>query len=65
MVALSIQMPALTATWLLTGDRGYGRQACAHPRAWFVSPETPMNPNLLYAQAVQGPFDGSLLRHHR
>ena len=26
MVALSIQMPALTAAWLLTGDRRYGRR---------------------------------------
>ncbi len=58
MVALSIQMPALTATWLLTGDRRYGQKACAHLRAWFVSPETRMNPNLLYSQAVQGSSTG-------
>jgi hypothetical protein len=58
MVAFSIQMPALTAAWLLTGDRRYGRRACAHLRAWFVSPETQMNPNLLYAQAVQGSSTG-------
>jgi Alginate lyase len=58
MVALSIQMPALTAAWLLTGDRRYGQKACAHLRAWFVSPETRMNPNLLYAQAVQGSSTG-------
>jgi hypothetical protein len=58
MVALSIQMPALTAAWLLTGDRSYGQRACAHLRAWFVSPETRMNPNLLYAQAVQGSSTG-------
>src|ERR1700723_1799040 len=58
MVALSIQMPALTAAWLLTGDRSYGQRACAHLRAWFVSTETRMNPNLLYAQAVQGSSTG-------
>jgi hypothetical protein len=58
MVALSIQMPALTAAWLLTGDHRYGRKACAHLRAWFVSPETRMNSNLLYAQAVQGSSTG-------
>jgi hypothetical protein len=58
MVALSIQMPALTAAWLLTGDRSYAQQACAHLRAWFVSSETRMNPNLLYAQAVQGSSTG-------
>jgi len=58
MVALSIQMPAVTAAWLLTGDRRYGQKACAHLRAWFVSPETRLNPNLLYAQAVQGSSTG-------
>jgi len=58
MVALSIQMPALTAAWLLTGNRRYEQKACAHLRAWFVSPETRMNPNLLYAQAVQGSSTG-------
>ncbi len=58
MVALSIQMPALTAAWLLTGNRRHGQKACAHLRAWFVSPETRMNPNLLCAQAVQGSSTG-------
>jgi hypothetical protein len=58
MVALSVQMPALTAAWLLTGDRRYGQKACDHLLAWFVSPETRMNPNLLYAQAVQGSSTG-------
>jgi hypothetical protein len=58
MVALSIQVPTLTAAWLLTGNRRYGEKSCAHLRAWFVSPETRMNPNLLYAQAVQGSSTG-------
>ena len=58
MVALSIQMPALTAAWLLTGDRRYGQKACDRLRAWFVTPETRMNPNLMYAQAVQGVSTG-------
>jgi len=58
MVALSIQMPALTAVWLLSGDSRYGRRAGDHLRAWFVTPETRMNPNLLYAQAVQGVSTG-------
>jgi hypothetical protein len=54
MVRLSIQMPALTAAWLLTGDSRYARRACDHLRAWFVTAETRMNPNLQFAQAVQG-----------
>ncbi len=54
MVALSIRMPALTAAWLLTGDKQFARRACDHLRAWFVTPATRMNPNLMYAQAIQG-----------
>src|SRR5580658_1471188 len=58
MVALSIQMPALTAAWLLTGDSRYGQRACDHLRAWFVTPETRMNPNLQFSQAIQGVSTG-------
>jgi len=58
MVRLSIQMPALTAAWLLTEDNRYAARACDHLRAWFVTPATRMNPNLRYAQAVQGASTG-------
>ena len=52
MIALSVQMPALTAAWLLTKDRRYGERAAEHLRAWFVDPATRMNPNLEFAQGV-------------
>lgn len=58
MIALSIQMPALTAAWLLTGDRRYGRHACEHLRAWFITPDTRMNPNLEFSQGVHGVSTG-------
>lgn len=58
MIALSIQMPALTAAWLLTGDRRYGHHACEHLRAWFIAPATRMNPNLEFSQGVQGVATG-------
>ena len=58
MIALSIRMPALTAAWVLTGDARYGQQACAHLRAWFVTPATRMNPNLEYSQGVHGVSTG-------
>jgi len=58
MVRLSIQMPALTAAWLLTGDSRYAMRACDHLRAWFVTPATRMTPNLRFAQAVQGVSTG-------
>ncbi|HKR28090.1 MAG TPA: alginate lyase family protein, partial [Acidobacteriaceae bacterium] len=54
LIRLSIQMPALTAAWVLTGRRDFAEHAAAHLRAWFVDPATRMNPNLEYAQAIHG-----------
>jgi hypothetical protein len=58
MIALSIQMPALTAGWMLSGNRKFGEHAAAHLRAWFVNPATMMNPNLEYSQGVHGVSTG-------
>jgi hypothetical protein len=58
MVALSIQMPALTAAWVLTGDRRFGQRAADHLRAWFIHPDTRMNPNLEFSQGVHGVSTG-------
>lgn len=54
MVRLSLQVPALVAAWKLTRDRRYAVKAADHLRAWFVTPETRMTPNLQYAQAIFG-----------
>jgi hypothetical protein len=58
MIALSIQMPALSAAWMLTHNRRVGIHAADHLRAWFINPETRMNPNLEYAQGVKGVSTG-------
>ena len=58
MIALSKQMPALAAAWMLTGERRYAVRACEHLTAWFVNADTRMNPNLQYAQAVMGVSTG-------
>ena len=58
MIDLSIRMPALTAAWLLTKDRRNARRAGEYLRAWFVTPETRMNPNLEYSQGVHGQSTG-------
>ena len=58
MVRLSIQMPALTAAWLLTDESRFAERACDHLRAWFVTAGTRMNPSLNFAQAVQGASRG-------
>ena len=55
---LSVQVPALVAAWQLTGKSLYAAKAREHLEAWFLNPETRMNPNLQYAQAIKGKFTG-------
>lgn len=54
LIRLSLQVPALTAAWKLTHERKYAAHAARHLRAWFIDPDTRMNPNLQYAQAIHG-----------
>lgn len=54
LIRLSLQVPALTAAWMLTGDRRYSTHAIAHLDAWFLAPATRMNPDLQHAQAITG-----------
>ena len=58
MIRLSIQMPALTASWLLTGNKADGQLAVDHLRAWFIAPATRMNTNLEFSQGVHGVSTG-------
>src|SRR5260370_9919573 len=58
LMRLSVQMPALSAAWLITKQHGYADHAAAHLRAWFVNDKTHMNPSLQYAQAIHGRFTG-------
>lgn len=58
MIRLSKIIGALASAYKLTGDKKYVKQAVIHLKAWFINPETLMNPNLLFAQAVKGKFTG-------
>ena len=58
LIRLSVQMPALTAAWMLTKDSRYADRAADHLRAWFITPATRMNPNLQYSQAIYGRSTG-------
>lgn len=58
MIRLSKVIGALASAYKLTGDEKYVKQAVIHLKAWFVNPETLMNPNLNFAQAVKGKFTG-------
>ncbi len=54
LIAFSVQMPALTAAWKVTGDARYAAHARRHLRAWFADPATRMNADLRFAQAIHG-----------
>ena len=58
MIRLSLAVPSLAAAYKITRDRKFADHAAAHLRAWFVDEGTRMNPNLQYAQAIQGRFTG-------
>ena len=58
MIRMSQLVGDLTSAWILTGKQVYSDAAMQHIRAWFVNPDTQMNPNLLYAQAIKGVATG-------
>ena len=49
---------ALASAYVLTNDKKYAGQLALHLKAWFVNPDTKMNANLLYAQAIKGVATG-------
>ncbi len=55
---LSVIVPALVAAYKITHKKIYAQKAIEHLRAWFVTPKTMMNPNLLYSQAIKGITNG-------
>jgi hypothetical protein len=58
LIRMSIQVPALTAAYLLTGEERYAKHAVEHLHAWFVDPATRINPSLLYSQAIRNKYTG-------
>jgi hypothetical protein len=58
LIRLGVMAPALTAAWLITQEKRYAEHAAAHLRAWFLTPETRMNPSLDFAQAIWGVTPG-------
>lgn len=58
MIRFSRVVGALVSTWKLTDDETYVHHALRHIVAWFVDPDTRMNPSLPYAQAIKGRVTG-------
>ncbi len=55
-----IDVPALTAAFLLTKDARYAEHAVAHLHAWFIDPATSMTPSLLYGRTIPPAKNGRL-----
>lgn len=58
MIRLSQIVGIETSAYLLTGDKKFAEATQKHLEAWFVNPETCMNPSLLYVQAIKGRYTG-------
>jgi hypothetical protein len=55
---LSDSVAALGAAYKITGDDKYAKKAAELLKVFFIDPETMMNPNLQYAQAIPGVSSG-------
>ncbi len=58
MFAFARDVGALTAAYDLTREERYAAAAVQQLRVWFVDPATRLNPNLPYAQSIQGVCTG-------
>lgn len=55
---MSMTVATLTAAYKVSGATRYADEAIRHLNAWFIDPETRMNPNMAYAQAIKGRVPG-------
>ncbi len=54
LLLMAIQLPTLTAAYILTREARYADHAAAHLRAWFIDPQQRMTPNFSYGQMIPG-----------
>lgn len=58
LLAFGRDFGALAAAYKITKNEKYAAAGVKHLDAWFVNPDTRMNPNLLYSQAIKGLHTG-------
>ena len=56
--AMSSDVEVLGLAYFYTDDRKYAEHAAMLLRAWFITPDTRMNPNFTHAQAIPGKVAG-------
>ncbi|QGN38632.1 alginate lyase family protein [Klebsiella oxytoca] len=54
LVKMSNDVSTLALAWFFSHDDRYAQKAAAQLKTWFLDPQTRMNPNLQYAQAIPG-----------
>ena len=58
LVRLSDIIGTFASAYSISQDKKYAQAAEKHLQAWFVDPETKMNPSLLFGQAIKGRHAG-------
>jgi hypothetical protein len=58
LVAMSNDVSNLALAWYFSQNPAYAQKAREQLMNWFINPQTRMNPNLQYAQAIPGINDG-------
>ncbi len=54
LVKMSNDVSTLALAWYFSRDNRYAQKAAEQIKNWFLTPQTRMNPNLQYAQAIPG-----------
>lgn len=58
LAAFTARVQTLTLAWYFSGEQKYADRAMALLRYWFINPASKMNPNLNFAQGVEGVAPG-------